>query len=285
MLTVRQTASGEEHAAERVHVVDGRHESAAGGRERGRRRPLTGGRVEHDRRSGQGIALVRRPHPGDVGRRERGVAHAERLEHPLPEHGLERLTGGARDQHTEHVGAVVVGPPLPRLVEQRQRREPADPLVGLGRDLGIRRRGGDAERIDRLHEWLRERRGEVHADAGAERQDVVEGDRPLRGHGVPVDRPLGVDQHPTIGELGYQCIDRVVEAQCVVLHQHQRRDRGDRLRDRRDAEHAVALDGGGFATRERAGCTRVHLLTARRQPRHTPDVVGFHVPGDRLADP
>ncbi len=46
---------------------------------------------------------------------------------------------------------------------------------------------------------------------------VVHGDGPLGGHGGAVDGAVGVDEHLTVGELGQQVVDRVVEAEAALL--------------------------------------------------------------------
>ena len=171
------------------------------------------------------------------------------------------------------------------LVEQREGREPAQPLVGFGRDLRCGWRGADPEVVHRLHERLRERRVEVHAESGAEGQDVVHGDRAFGCDGLPVDRPERVDEHAAVGELREQCVDGIVEAEQVLLHQDQRRDRGDRFGDRRDAELAVGFDRRRLAAREPSGHAPVDVVTACRQPGHATHGVAVDVAEDGLADP
>ena len=200
-------------------------------------------------------------------------------------HRLERCAGRTGDEDTEDVGAVVVRPPCTRLVEQRQCSEPAEPLVGFRGHLGRGRSGADPELVHRLHQRLREGCVEVHAQTGAERQDVVHGDRAFGGDRLAVDRAERVDEHASIGELGEQRVDGIVEAEEVLLHQDQRRHRRDGLGDRRDAEEAVGCDRRVLAAGEVAGDTALDVVAARRQPGHSPDVVGIDVVVDRLADP
>ena len=40
-------------------------------------------------------------------------------------------------------------------------------------------------------------------------------------HGV-VERPVGVGEHPAVGELGQQPVDRLVEPDAALLDQEQR---------------------------------------------------------------
>ena len=48
-------------------------------------------------------------------------------------------------------------------------------------------------------------------------------------------------QHAPVGEFRQEPVDRIVEAQLASFDQNQRRNRGDRLGHRRDAEQRVAL--------------------------------------------
>ena len=142
-------------------------------------------------------------------------------------------------EHAQHIGTRVVQPPLARLVQERQRREPAHPLVGLGRHLRLRWPAAEVERVHRLHERLRPRRGEVHAETEAEREQVVDRDGPVAGTVSP-RRPPAVDEHAPVRQLGKQVVDRVVEPQPALLDEDHRRHGRDRLGHRRDAEDAVA---------------------------------------------
>ena len=137
----------------------------------------------------------------------------------------------------------------------------AEPLVGFRGHLGRGRRGADPELVHRLHQRLRERCVEVHAQSGAEGQHVVHGDRAFGGDRLAVDRAERVDEHASIGELREQPVDRIVESEEVLLHQDQRRHRRDGLGDRRDAEEAVGSDRarprrGSGGRRRRAGRRR-----------------------------
>ena len=153
----------------------------------------------------------------DVRRGEPGVDHPERIEDTLAQELLERLTGGACDQHAEDVRSGVVEPPLTRLVQQRQRGQPADPLVGRRRYLRPRWTVAQPEGGHRLDQRLRPRCGEVDPQPELERQHVADGDRTAGGDRRAVDGPAWVDEHATVGQLGQQVLDGVVEPQPALL--------------------------------------------------------------------
>src|SRR3984957_4481395 len=58
------------------------------------------------------------------------VHHAEGLEHAGTQDGFERLPTRPLEHDAEHLGAGVVAPTRTGLVEQRERGEARDPLVG-----------------------------------------------------------------------------------------------------------------------------------------------------------
>ena len=150
----------------------------------------------------------------------------------------ERLIGGARDEHAEHVGARVIGPLLAGLMQQRQRTELLHPLVRRHRRrIGSGQQTGVADGF--LNRILAGRR-EYESHAEAERQQIARGDRPLRRHRL-VDRRVDPRQHAAVGEFRQEAIDGIVEAQFAFFDQYHRRNRGDRFRHRRDAEQRVAL--------------------------------------------
>jgi hypothetical protein len=217
-------------------------------------------------------------------RREAGVDHLEGFEHALAEEFVEGLPGRSGDEHPQDVRADVVQPPLARLVQQGRGGQPADPLVRVGRHLRLGRTAAEAELTHLLQQRLRPRGGEVHAPPQPERQEVAERDRPVRRDGVAVERPPPVDEHPPIGQLGQQVVDRVVEAQAALLDQDQRADRSDRLGHRGDAEDAVALDGRRFAPAEAARPPHLDVVIAGRQPGDAADVVPFDVAGHDIAE-
>ncbi len=58
------------------------------------------------------------------------VVHAQRLEHALPQHGTERRSFDPREQEAEQVSRDAVVERGSGLIDERQRRESGDPLVG-----------------------------------------------------------------------------------------------------------------------------------------------------------
>ena len=190
---------------------------------------------------------------------------------------------GARDQHAEHVRARVVHPALARLVHQRQRRRAAHPLVrrGAARSGSA---GPESEASRRSPSGSGSAPGGASDDARSPSRNVSRSrtrDRPLRRHGV-VERAVEARQHPAIGELGQQPIDRLVEAQRALLDQDHRRRGRDRLGHRGDAEDRVAAHRLAAAERLRADRVDVHLAAAadqRDEPRHAAalDVAGHDV--------
>ena len=135
----------------------------------------------------------------------------------LAQEHVEWLSGCPGDDHAQHVGAGVVQPVLPRLVQQRQRAQPADPLVGFGRTLRPRWSVAQFQRAHRLEQRLRPRRGEVHSESEAEGEHIAERDRAFGRNGLAVDRATRVGEHTPVGELGQQVVDRLVEAQPALL--------------------------------------------------------------------
>ena len=126
---------------------------------------------------------------------------------------------------------------------------------------------------------------EVHAEAELERQHVPDRDRAGRGHGGAVDGAPSVDQHPPVGELGEEVVDRIVEPQPALLHEHEGGDGHDRLGHRHDPEDAVPADGLGPAPGQDAGDPDLHVLVPGPEPRHAGDVIAFHMARHRLAQP
>ena len=129
-------------------------------------------------------------------------------------------------------------------------------------------------------------------EAHAHRQQVLDGDRALRGNGVAggiARRDVEAPEHPAIGELGQQAVDGLVERERPVgdeLHR-QRRDQG--LRVRAEPDHRVGTQRGvpagvGAADRREARPTAVADPDDRAGhearldgPAHTLDhVVGVH---------
>ena len=71
-----------------------------------------------------------------------GVRHAERAEHPLAQHDIERGTRRASRQDTQHLRTGLVQSPLARLGQQRQLTEPRYPRIRVGHGTGLRRPEG-----------------------------------------------------------------------------------------------------------------------------------------------
>ena len=262
---VGQPAAGQQQAAEGVQVVEGGHEAAAAGWERRRLGPLSVGRVVDRALARFRVRRIARTETIDVWSRESGVDHSQRCEHPLLQEDVERLTGRPGDEDAEHVRSGVVQPPFARLVEEGQRRQPAHPLVRLGRLLRFGRAAPMPRSLHRFEQRLGPRRLEVHADPETERQDVVHRDRPMRRDGVALDRAPRVDEHPPVGELGKQVVDRVLEPEPALLDEDERGHRDDRLRHRRDAKDGVAANRLGFV--HGSGCPRHRPRGRRRGPR------------------
>src|SRR5207237_3382972 len=181
-----------QHLAEREVRADADNAPPAGPWECRRATPLTALPLVLELvRAGSRIDLIARRQP--VGRgcahaESRGL-HAERLEDAFAEERLERPARGARDEHTEDVGRRVVHPLLTRLVHERQRSEPADPLVRRRRRLWLRRSLAETLLAHGLLDWIRVRRGRDDTVARAEGEQVAHRDRPVRRHGV-AERPI-----------------------------------------------------------------------------------------------
>ena len=212
---------------------------------------------------------------------EAGVPHAERAEDPLAEKRLERLPGGALDQHPEDIGARVVHPALARLVHQRERAEAADPLVRRGRGLRARHPLPEFQLGQRVGDRHGSGRGRDNAEAHGEGEQVPDGDRPVRGHRV-VELGVRPLQHLPVGQLGQQPVHRLVQPEQAFLDQDHGRGRGDRLGHRRDAEDRVAAHRLLRVRGHRADRVDVPLAPARDE-RHEAghlaplDVAGHHV--------
>jgi hypothetical protein len=179
----------------------------------------------------------------------------------------------------------VIQPPRAGLVEQRDRAEQADPLVGIRRHLRLGRTAAQTETVQSLEERLRPWRLEVHAEAEPEGEHVVQGDRPVGRDGVAVDRSPPVDEHPPVGELWEQVVDGIVEPQAALLQEDQCGDGGHRLAHRGDAEDRVPLHRGRLAAGQRAGDADLDVLVTGRQPGDAADGAVLDVPGHDLAQP
>ena len=78
--------------------------------------------------------------------------------------------------------------------------------------------------------------------------------------------------------------DRVVEAQPALLHEDQRRNRRERLRDRGDPEQAVLLDRRRLAPGEHPGRAGDDLAAAAGQPGDPAGLAGLDVVGHALGE-
>ena len=230
------------HLAEGEIVVDRRDQPAAAGRER-RRAGSTGrrGLVEHLERAGL------RDRSSSWSRADRASPRGTLKPVSFMPSGskirsrrnvVERLAGGARDQHAEHVGAGVVQPLLARLVDQRQRCRAPHPLVRRRR-AGGRRPGaspappspsgsgtcaGDAITAPKPRRNVSRSRSVIGAFRRARYRRAARRSR----------------QHLAVGQLGQPPVHRLVEPEPALLDQDHRRRGGDRLGHRGDAEDRVA---------------------------------------------
>ena len=177
-----------------------------------------------------------------VGRdREAGVLHPERVEQAFLQDNFERLAGGARDERAKQVRAGVVHPALARLVRQRERAEPPQPLVLPRRGL---RRGGALAELELVHgevDRAEASGGEVEPEAEAEGEQIAQGDRAVGGHGL-IERAVEAGHHLAVRQLRQEALDRVVEAEQALLDQDHRQSGADRLGEGGDAEDGVALE-------------------------------------------
>ena len=164
-----------------------------------------------------------------------------------------------------------------------------DPLVG-----GVRRRwpwraeraelqlplgGLDRVRVGRRHDG---------AEAEAERQQVVERDRPRRRHGV-VEWCVEAAEHAAIGELRENLVDRCVELQHTVVDEDHRRRGSDRFGQRRDPEDRVSLQRCVVVDGLGADHVDVHVIPVSvvagdegDEPRH---LARLDVPGQAVVQP
>ena len=214
--------------------------------------------------------------------REAGVHHPDRFEDPRPQELPQGLTGGTRDEHTEHVRAGVVEPALPRLVQQRERRQPAHPFVGRGRQLWFRRTAAQGELTHRVEQRLRPGRLEVHPEPEPEREDVVNCDLTVRRNRVSFEGSTPVDEHAAIGELGKQRVDGIRQTQRGLLHEEQRPERDDRFRHRGNAKDAVSTNRIGISPGEVPGRADLDVIAAGGKPRHPAGPVLFHMAGHHV---
>jgi hypothetical protein len=135
----------------------------------------------------------------------------------------------------------LVQPALARLRQQRQLAEPRQPGIGVGQGGRL----GRPERVQvrgRAHDrpgLVSDEHGALHAEAPGEGEQVAHGDRPPRGHRL-LERAVRPDQHPTVGQLGQQLVDRPVQFEQAGVDQREDDGSRDRLGHGRDAEERVA---------------------------------------------
>ena len=109
-------------------------------------------------------------------------------------------------------------------------------------------------------------------------EQVLDRDGSVGGHRVV---ELGVDgaQHPAIGELGQQVVDGLVQVQHPFLDQGHRRDRGDRLGERRDAEDGRPIEGRPVGERRGADGVDVGVVAPGHERDETRHLAGREVRG------
>ncbi len=149
----------------------------------------------------------------------------------------------------------------------------ADPLVrGVWRrwprraeraELQFPLGGLDGVRVGRRHDG---------AEPQAEREQVVDGDRPLGRHGV-VEGSVETSEHVSIGELGEELVDRTAQLEHPVLDEDHGRGGRDRLAQRGDPEDRVPLER--FVVVDCLGADDVDVHV----------VLGTVVPGDERDEP
>jgi len=134
--------------------------------------------------------------------------------------------------------------------------------------------------LDRVLPGWRHERAKAHH----ERQQVAQGDRPMRWDRV-VQRRVEPGQDLAVGQFGQQIIHRVVQPQPAFLHQGHGRCGRDLLGNRRDPEDRVAAHRLGTAGLGGADRLHVHFAAPgdqRDQAGHGP---GFDLPGQYPTQP
>ncbi len=130
--------------------------------------------------------------------------------------------------------------------------------------------------------------GHDGAEPHAEREQVVDGDRPLGRHGV-VEWSVEAAEHASIGELGEELVHRAAQLEHPVLDEDHRRGGRDRLGQRGDPEDRVALERCVVVDRLGADHVDVHVVLGtvvagdeRDEPRH---LARLDVPGHAVVQP
>ena len=180
------------------------------------------------------------PRPHRRGLDEGGVGHAEGVEHPRPQHGVEPLAGNGLDHLPRPVDSDPVFPLLAR-IEQQRRHQPApqaQPRVGLAV------LGGEA--LQRRAEiGIAEARGVQHQHPG---RHVA-----LRRPEFLGARSVKTLEHQKVADGREIAFRRRVEVEAAVLDQLQHRRPGDRLGAGEQREHAVGRHRLRIAEPARAG--------------------------------
>ncbi len=181
--------------------------------------------------AGKAAELLRR-------HRKAGVAHPQRLEDTLLQESLERLAGGARNEHAQNVRAGVIEPAFARLIHQRQLGKLPKPLIGRVRGARLQTSDGQSRAflLDRVAI-----RPDDHPVAQAKGQKIAQRQRPARRLRV-VERSIDALENAPVCQLGQQAIERLVQSQAALFHQDQRGYRRDGLRHRGDSKQRVGAD-------------------------------------------
>lgn len=116
----------------------------------------------------------------------------------------------------EDAERVVVLPPLARMEGERQLGQASEPLLST-QDRSLGARFGAVVN----HRLLQGRVDHRDPVAGAVSQQVTQGQRPARGHGV-VERASGFGEDATVRELGQPLLQALVKPQSARRHQEQR---------------------------------------------------------------
>jgi hypothetical protein len=207
-------ALSEQHAREVLKVIDAADEATSARGETRRLGPARRvGAVAHEQSAAISFGCVQHGQTRTLLGRdgEARIAHAERLEDALGQHGLERLTGNAREQHPQDIGRRVVEPLRAGLIGQRHFSEPLHPSVGIerggiGHPLRLRqRRCGQGEQAG-------PQRRRTPTETHLKTQHVMQRDRARRAVHV-AGRAVRIAHHVALAELRQPRIDRIVEAQ------------------------------------------------------------------------
>ena len=135
-----------------------------------------------------------------------------------------------------------------------------DPLVrGMWRRWPRRAERAELELALGGLDRVRVGRGHDGTEPHAEREQVVDGDRPRGRHGV-VERSVEAAEHPSIGELGEELVHRIAQLEHAVLDEDHGRGGRDRLGQRGDPEDRISLERCVVVDRLRADHVDVHCV-------------------------